>query len=271
MSAPSSPHPPADLRLIRLEESDQVLVVTLNRPQVHNAISLAMMDELNLVLDYVSGNIQIGTVILTGAGERTFSSGGDLKEFDTLRTRVQALDLSLRMQGIMRRLRELEVPVIAALNGDAYGGGLEVAMGCDMRIASRAARFGFLQITLGITPAWGGRDRMIEAIGRAGGLMFMLSGEVLSADEAGTLGMIDKIVEPGEALPAARDLARRMARHAPLAIRAIKRAVNRAPALTADDAMRFEAESFADTWLSNDHWEALAARKEKRSPLYHGD
>jgi enoyl-CoA hydratase len=261
---------PAELRLVRLEEAERVATITLNRPEVHNAISLAMMMELDTVLDHVSVRLDIGAVILTGAGDRSFTSGGDLKEFDALRTREQAIELSLRMQRVMQRFRELDVPVIAALNGDAYGGGFEVAMGCDIRIVSRAARIGFLQVTLGITPAWGGRTRVIEAIGRSKGLIFMLTGDVLSAEESAELGLVDRVVEPDQVLPAALDLAGRIARHPPLAIRAIKRAVNRDPELNGEAARQFEAENFADTWLSLDHWEALAARREKRRPAYLG-
>ena len=270
MSLPTPVQPFADLRLVRFEETERVAIVTLDRPEVHNAISLGTMDELGRILDYVSGNVETGAVVLTGAGDRSFASGGDLKEFDALRTREQAIDISLRMQRVMRRLRELEVPTIAALNGDAYGGGFELAMNCDLRVASRAARVGFIQVTLGITPAWGGRDRVIETIGRSRGLRFMLTGEVLGADDARSLGLIDRVVEPDQVLAAALDLAQRMARHAPLAIRAVKRAVNRAPGLGGDEAMLFEAENFADTWLSADHWEAVAARRDKRPPRYQG-
>jgi enoyl-CoA hydratase/carnithine racemase len=262
--------PPTDLDVLRLEVSQRVALVTFNRPQVHNAISLRTMAELDSVLDYVTAERAIGALILTGAGDRSFASGGDLKEFDAVRTREQAIDLSMRMQRVMARLRACELPVIAALNGDAYGGGFEVAMNCDMRVASRTARVGFLQVTLGITPAWSGRQRIIEAVGRSRGLRFMLTGEVLSAEDACTLGLLDQVVEPAGVLPTATDLAHRIARHPPLAVRAIKRAVNRATQLQPEEAMRFEAETFADTWLSDDHWEALAARREKRAPDYRG-
>jgi enoyl-CoA hydratase len=260
----------SDLSVLRLEIDQRVAVITLQRPEVHNAISLQTVAELEQVLDPVVASPDVGALILTGAGSRSFASGGDLKEFEALRTREQAIDLSMRMQQVMTRLSQADTPVIAALNGDAYGGGFEVAMGCDMRVASRAARVAFLQVTLGITPAWGGRQRIIEAVGRSRGLRFMLTGEVLSADDACALGLIDMVVPPEDVLHTAIDLARRMASHAPLAVRAIKRAVNRAAQLGPDEAMRFEAETFADTWLSDDHWEALAARREKRAPDYRG-
>jgi len=255
---------------ILYEADARIGTITINRPSVHNAISLETIDELDALLDRLEQDQSLGAVILTGAGERTFVAGGDLTDFDRLRTIEAAAQMSRDMQRISARLNELPAPVIGAINGDCIGGGCEVALACDMRIASRRARFGFKQVAIGITPAWGARNRLLGLIGRSQTLRLLLTGQVIDADEALRIGIVDEVVNPSEVIAVARKLAHEIAKHAPLAIRAIKRAVDEGARLSGIEATEFEAQTFARTWVSDDHWEALAAMREKRLPHYKG-
>ena len=245
-------------------------LVTVDRPAVHNAISLATMAELERVLSWLETKSTAGAVVITGAGERTFVSGGDLKDFAQLQTLEAAAAMSGRMQSLLARLELLPIPVIGAINGDCLGGGCEVALAADIRVVSERSHFGFKQVALGITPAWGGRRRLVRLVGRAKALMLLLSGELLDAHEAEQIGLADKVVPYGRALASALELAQQIAANPALAVRAIKRAVNYDAATSDSEAIRFEASLFAETWISQDHEEALAARREKRPPRFSG-
>jgi len=267
-AAPSAP--PANLVNLRYTEADGVGLLTIDRPTVHNAISLATMDELDRVLDWLENGSQAGALVVVGAGERVFVSGGDLKDFEQLTTYDAAAAMSRRMQHLMARLSGLPMPVIGAINGDCLGGGCEFALATDIRIVSESAHFGFKQVTLGITPAWGGRRRLVRLIGRSRTLMLLLSGDLIDANEALRLGLAERVVPAGEVLAAALELGRSIARNPRGAVEAIKRAVDHDEVIGGEDAIEFEADGFARTWISEDHYEALAARKEKRAPKFRG-
>jgi enoyl-CoA hydratase len=262
--------PVGGLEHLHYIERDAVGLITIDRPAVHNAISLATMAELDRVLSWLETGSRVGAVVLTAAGDRTFVSGGDLKDFAQLETHEAAAAMSRRMQSLMARFEMLRIPVIGAINGDCLGGGCEVALAADIRVVSDASHFGFKQVALGITPAWGGRRRLLRLIGRAKALMLLLSGALLDAREAERIGLADKVAPRGHVLAAAVELARQVAANPPLAVRAIKRAVNYDCATADGEAIAFEADLFADTWISTDHQEALAARKEKRPPRFTG-
>lgn len=247
-----------------------VATVTINRPQVHNAISLAVMEELERVLDWLESAAEISAVVLTGAGDRTFVSGGDLKDFEQITTYQAAVAMSRRMQRITARLRGLPIPVVGAINGDCLGGGCEVALACDIRVVSDQARFGFKQVNLGITPAWGGRRRLVRLIGRSRALTLLLTGELIDAAEAQRIGLADRVAASDKVLEAAVALADSIAQNPRMAVRAIKRMVEIDDASESESAREFEADLFAQTWISDDHQEALDARKEKRAPHFKG-
>lgn len=267
----SAPASPVDsLEHLQYAERDRVGLLTINRPSVHNAISLATMAEMERVLEWLENGSQAAAVVLTGAGDRVFVSGGDLKDFERLTTHESAAAMSRRMQSLLARLEALPMAVIGAINGDCLGGGCEVALAADIRVVSEAAHFGFKQVTLGITPAWGGRRRLVRLVGRAKALMLLLGGELIDAQEAARIGLADKVVAREQVVPAATALARQIASNPPLAVQAIKRAVNYDSPASDESGEVFEAEHFARTWISDDHREALAARKEKRAPQFRG-
>jgi len=256
--------PTLDLSHIRYEERENVAVATFDRPSVHNAIGPATMVELARVLDHLESTSDAIALIVTGAGDRTFVSGGDLKELEQLTTYDAAAEMSRTMQKLTNRMVALHVPVIGAINGDSFGGGCEVALACDIRIASTKARFAFKQVTIGITPAWGGRDRLLAAVGRATALRLLLTGEVIDAGRALSIGLVDQVVEPAGVMPAAMELAKSIAANSHGAVRAIKHALHDGRGLSGDDAIEFEADIFARTWISDDHLRAVEAWKRRR-------
>lgn len=258
------------LEHLQYVERDHVGLLTINRPSVHNAISLITMDEIERVIEWLETGSQVRALVLTGAGERVFVSGGDLKDFERLSTYDSAVAMSRRMQTLMARLEKLPIPVIGAINGDCLGGGCEVALATDIRVVSDSVHFGFKQVALGITPAWGGRRRLVRLVGRSKALWLLLTGELIDAVEAERIGLADKVVSRAEVVAAALELARQIAAHPPMAVRTIKRAVNRDESCADEDEMAFESALFAQTWISEDHQEALSARKEKRPPRFRG-
>jgi enoyl-CoA hydratase len=269
-SAAGTREPLPGLEYLRLTLQDGIATLVINRPQVHNAVSLATMAEIERVLDLLEADDDIAAVILTGAGERSFVSGGDLKDFEKITTHEAAAAMSRRMQLITGRLRALPALVIGAINGDCLGGGCEVALACDLRIVSDTAHFGFKQVNLGITPAWGGRRRLVRLIGRARALALLLTGELIDAAEALGTGLADRMVPSNQVMETATALAREVARNPRMAVGAIKRLVNEDDRADDKDARELEADLFARTWISADHQEALDARKERREPRFKG-
>lgn len=247
---------------------DGVATITINRPDVRNAISLAMMDELEAAVSDLEASRDVLGVVLTGAGDKTFIAGGDLKEFRRLRSVRDGREMSLRMGGILQRLHNLDMPVIAAINGDAYGGGCETALACDLRLAAPHARLGFRQIVFGVTPGWGGGQRLLRLVGPSKAMELLLTGDTLTAEQASAIGLVDRVIAEGDVRDAAHELAAQIARRAPLAVRHIKRALVEGANMPLSAAMAFEAELFSVTWGSEDHWEADRAFWEKREPKF---
>ncbi|HLS77262.1 MAG TPA: enoyl-CoA hydratase/isomerase family protein [Nocardia sp.] len=232
--------------MVELEVDDGLAVVTINRPRARNAIAPETMGQLERVLDEVENAGVVRALALTGAGDRSFVSGGDLKKLAELRTEEQAAEMAWRMRRICDRLAGFRGPVIAALNGHALGGGAEVAVAADIRIAAADVRIGFNQVSLAIMPAWGGAERLGALVGRGRALMLAGSGAVLDAAEAQRIGLIDRVLSRGEFDRGWRDLARALA-NGPAA--EIKRVLAGVPA---DEAVA----AFARLWVADEHWVA---------------
>ncbi|MDQ1431275.1 MAG: enoyl-CoA hydratase, partial [Actinomycetota bacterium] len=241
---------------MRLDHDGPVTVLTIDRPEARNAIARATMQELAAALDEIEQSAA-RVLVVTGAGTRVFVAGGDLKELSAIRTRDEAAAMAETMRTVLDRLATLPVPVVAAVNGDAYGGGAEVAVACDIRIAADDVRCAFNQVALGIMPAWGGIERLTALLGRGRALALMTTGRVLDADAALAQGLFDEVV-PRERFDAHwREVAVQIAcapRDALVGIKAAQRAAfpTARPDL-ADDAI----ESFARTWIADAHWQMV--------------
>ncbi|MEE2030664.1 enoyl-CoA hydratase/isomerase family protein [Rhodococcus chondri] len=229
--------------MVELELDDGLAIVTIDRPHARNAIAPETMDQLEKVLDSAEG---AQALVIRGAGDRAFVSGGDLKELSRLRTLEQAADMARRMRSICDRLGEFPAPVIAALNGHALGGGAEVAVAADIRVAADDIKIGFNQVSLAIMPAWGGAERLAALVGRGRALMLAGSGTILGAEEAQRVGLVDKVL-PRESFDEGwRTLARSLT-NSPAG--EIKRILKGATPAEAVDA-------FARLWVADEHWEA---------------
>ncbi|GAB2960732.1 enoyl-CoA hydratase/isomerase family protein [Streptomyces pseudoechinosporeus] len=239
--------------MIDLELDQGLAVITIDRPHARNAISLDTMGELEKALDAAAG---AQALVVRGAGDRAFVSGGDLKELAAIRTEDEAAAMARRMRGICDRLADFPAPVIAALNGHALGGGAEVAVAADIRVAADDIRIGFNHVTLAIMPAWGGAERLAALVGRGRALMLAGSGAVLDAEEAQRVGLVDRILPRASFEEGWRSLARSLAT-APAG--EIKRVVGGGS--SADEAVR----AFARLWVADAHWEAADRAMARRS------
>jgi enoyl-CoA hydratase/carnithine racemase len=228
---------------VDLQLEDGLAVITIDRPHARNAIAPATMDELEKAIDAAAS---AHALAITGGGDRAFVSGGDLKELAALRTYDQAADMAHRMRRVCDAIAAFPGPVIAALNGHALGGGAEVAIAADIRVAADDVKIGFNQVALAIMPAWGGAERLAARIGRGPALLLAGSGRILTADEAQRVGLIDQILPRAEFADGWRTLARALARPAAAAI---KRVVSGA---TPDEAV----DAFARLWIADAHWTA---------------
>ncbi|MFZ3394128.1 enoyl-CoA hydratase/isomerase family protein, partial [Rhodococcus sp. 7Tela_A2] len=177
--------------MVDLELEDGLAIVTIDRPHARNAIAPETMDQLEKVLDAAAG---ARALVIRGAGDKAFVSGGDLKELAKLRTHEEAAEMARQMRAICDRIAEFPAPVVAALNGHALGGGAEVAVAADIRVAADDIRIGFNQSTLAIMPAWGGAERLASLVGRGRALMLAGSGTILRAEEAERVGLVDRVL-----------------------------------------------------------------------------
>ncbi|MBI4505619.1 MAG: enoyl-CoA hydratase/isomerase family protein [Chloroflexi bacterium] len=252
------------------ERRDGIEVVAINRPEVGNAIDLATIRRLLDVVAELERDDTLRAVVLTGSGDRAFVTGGDLRDFLSLQTQQAARHMALSMQDALARLELLDVPVICALNGHAFGGGCEVALACDLRVAAEHVQLGFRQVKMAIMVGWGGGQRLVQIVGRSRALELLQTGDVIDAHAALALGLVDHVVPRGEALPAAVALAERMAANPPLAVRHTKRALIQGRDMSARAAMAYEAELLAALWVTEDHREAERAFLEKREPRFTG-
>ncbi|GAC1504121.1 MAG: enoyl-CoA hydratase/isomerase family protein [Candidatus Dormibacteraceae bacterium] len=251
------------MRDLELEVHRGVATLSINRPKSRNAIALQTMAELDQALDDVlRENARV--LVIRGAGSQAFCAGGDLKELEQLRSEADATSMAARMRATLDRLPQLPIPVIAGVNGDALGGGAELAVACDFRVAASHARIAFAQVTLGIMPAWGANERLAELVGRGRALYLLLGGQAISAADALGVGLFEEVA-PSEAFEARlREIAERIATAPTATISGIKRAVNsvrrhRHPELAGD-----AIEAFARTWAHPDHWTAVENLEKQR-------
>ncbi|HWC39839.1 MAG TPA: enoyl-CoA hydratase/isomerase family protein [Acidimicrobiales bacterium] len=248
---------------VRVEVEAEIAVVTIDRPDVRNAIGFATVDELEAALDDVQES-SAAVLVLRGGGDRAFVSGGDLRELNAIRTHEAAVGMASRVRRVLDRVASFPVPVIAALNGHALGGGAEVAVAADIRIAADDVKIGLNQVSLGIMPAWGGAERLAQVIGRSRALLAVATGEVYDAATAQRMGLIDVVVPRDAFDDCWRTLARRMAGTAPGTTRAVKSVIDAAVPAIHPDLEAGSSEAFARLWTAEAHWAAVEEIEAKR-------
>jgi enoyl-CoA hydratase/carnithine racemase len=255
---------------VRVERLGHAAIVVIDRPQAQNAISRPTMAELGAALDEVAGDPEIRVLALRGQGERVFVSGGDLKELAAIRTEGEAQEMALTMRTLLDRVASLPIPVVAALNGHAFGGGCEVAIACDIRLAADDVKLAFNQVDLGIMPAWGGIERLEAAVGRGRALYLLTTGLPIDAPTAATWGLVEQVVPRPEFDDRLTELLERIARAPREALVGIKAAADAAHPAARPDLAAAATTSFAQTWVADAHWSAVAAmearRRQSRTP-----
>jgi enoyl-CoA hydratase len=251
------------VRDLLLEVRDGVATLSINRPASRNALALQTMAELDSALES-AGDGETRVLVIRGAGTKAFCAGGDLKELEQLRSEKDAVAMARRMRGTLDRIPQLDIPVIAGLNGDALGGGAELAVACDFRVAASHARIGFAQISLGLMPAWGASERLAALVGRGRALHLLLSGTTLSAEEGLRAGLIEEVAESEQFDERLADLAHSIARAPRGAIAGIKRSVGAVRPHRNPELAEATIEEFARTWTDPAHWEAVEKMEKRR-------
>lgn len=254
---------------ISLEKKDGIAVITLQRPKVLNALNRATLEELREALESAREDVAVRVVILTGAGEKAFVAGADINEL-AQQTAVSAREFSLFGQAVFHLLETMGKPSICAINGFALGGGCELALACCIRLASKTAKLGQPEVNLGILPGYGGSQRLARLCGKGVAHEVCLTGEMISAEEALRIGLVNHIYEPAELIPAAEAMARKIVQKAPLAIRYCMEAIERGSEMPLEEGLFLEAALFGMSCATEDMHEGTKAFLEKRPAQFKG-
>lgn len=256
---------------VRVESpEDGIRVVTIDRPEKLNSLNTQVLEDLSAAIAAARSDGALRCLVITGGGEKAFIAGADIGELAKL-TPIQGREHSRRGQALLDSIESLPAPTIAAINGYAYGGGLELAMACSIRIASENARMGLPETSLGIIPGYGGTQRLARLVGRARALELVLTAEKgLTAAEAERIGLVNRVVPPGQALSAALEIARKIRANGPTACRYALESIRRGPDVPLAEGQVLEATLFGLCAATEDMKEGMTAFLEKRPPKFTG-
>jgi len=255
---------------ILVEIQEPLAVITLNRPTVLNALRSQLLDELSTALRELERDDRVRAIVVTGSGEKAFAAGADIAELNALASAGSGAAKARTGQALTRQIERLSKPVVMAINGFALGGGCEIAMAGDIRVASENAKFGQPEVNLGLIPGYGGSQRLTRLAGKGVATHLCLTGEIIDAQEALRIGLVTRVVPAAELLNEAKRIATLIASKAPLAIAACKRAINNGAHLSIDDGLELEALEFGTLVDTEDIKEGTRAFLEKRKPAWKG-
>ena len=258
-----------NLENILFDKRNSIAYVTVNRPKVLNALNMATMDELRAAFHDIKNDAGVRVVILTGSGEKAFIAGADINEL-AAHTAVSGKEYTHRGQSVLNLIENLGKPVIACLNGFTLGGGCEIAMACTMRLASDNAKIGQPEVKLGIIPGYGGTQRLPRLVGKGRAMQLVLTGEMISAQEALRIGLVNEVTSPAELIPRAEAIAQKIIANAPLAVQYSLEAINKGLEMTLPEALYLEAVLFSVACSSEDKKEGTTAFLEKRPAQFKG-
>ncbi len=250
-----------------IETADSIATLTVNRPDKLNALNGETIEELHACVNALRGDAAVRVVVITGAGQKAFVAGADIEELSQL-TAVMAETLATRGQELMWKIENLGKPVIAAVNGYALGGGCELALACNFRYASSNAQLGLPETGLGLIPGYGGTQRLPRLIGRGRACEMILTGTTLTAEQALAAGLVNRVLEPPQLLPAVLEVSGALASRSTGTLRLALKAINEGANMTLDAACRLEAALFGVCGGSDDAREGCAAFLEKRKPKF---
>lgn len=258
-----------DYQTLRVERSDGIATITIDRPEQLNALNGAAMAELDLAVRSIERDEAVHGAIVTGAGTKSFVAGADVNDLAKM-TPVTGVELSRRGQEVFRRIELSKKVFLAAVNGFALGGGCELALACHLRIASEAASFGFPEVKLGVIPGYGGTVRLPRIIGRGRALQMILTGEMVPAEEAYRIGLVNRVVPAEGLMASARDMVSRIAANGPVAVGLAIESTTRAMETSIEDALALESTFFGFLAATSDLKEGVSAFLEKRRPTFEG-
>src|SRR5499427_528566 len=254
---------------ILLEKKNSIAYVTVNRPKVLNALNMATMEDLRSAFTDIKNDAAIRVAILTGSGEKAFIAGADIGELSK-HDAVSGKEYTHRGQSVLDLIEDLGKPVIACINGFALGGGCEIAMACTLRLASETAKLGQPEVKLGIIPGYGGTQRLPRLVGKGIAMQLVLTGEMISAQEAHRMGLVNEVVPAGELIPRAEAIAAKIIANAPLAVQYAMEAVNKGMEMTLAEGLYLEAVLFGVACATEDKAEGTRAFLEKRPAQFKG-
>lgn len=246
-----------------------IATITINRPKALNALNLDTVTELKDAIEKIAVDKAVKVVVITGAGEKSFVAGADIKEMAT-KTPAEGREWGQFGQNVFTEIENMPQPVIAAINGFCLGGGCELSCACDIRYASENAKFGQPEVGLGITPGFGGTQRLTRVVGRGQAKELIYTGGMIGAEDAKAIGLVNKVVSQEELMPAVLKLAGKIAKNAPVAVQLSKAAINRGINCDVVTGIAYEAEVFGLCFSTNDQKEGMAAFVEKRKPTFEG-
>ena len=251
------------------DAKDGIAIITLNRPQVLNALNRTLIGELEKALVTARDDASVKVLIITGAGEKAFAAGADIGELAELGP-LTAIDTARRGQALTRLMEDLGKPILAAVNGFALGGGCELAMAATLRVASESAKFGQPEVNLGVIPGYGGTQRLTRLIGKGRAMDLVLTGRTVGAAEALAIGLVNMVVPPSDLMDATRKLAGTLMQKGPIALRLAMQAIDGGLEMGMDAALDWEAHLFGVCASTADMKEGLAAFLEKRRAAFQG-
>src|SRR5690349_11131975 len=254
---------------ILLEKKNSIAYVTVNRPKVLNALKMATMEELRAAFHDIKMDAAIRGVIFTGSGEKAFIAGGDISQ-RAKHDAASGKEYTHRGQNVLKLIENLGRPVIACINGFALGAGCEIAMDCTMRLASENAKLGQPEVKLGFIPGYGGSQRLPRLVGKGLAMQMVLAGEMITAQEAHRIGLVNEVTAPGELIPRAEAIAAKIIANAPLAVQYAMEAVNKGMEMTLAEGLYLEATLFGVCCATEDKTEGTTAFLEKRAAQFKG-
>ena len=248
---------------VLLEKKGHIAVATINRPKALNALNSQVLEDIDQLVEQVKADDEIRALVITGSGEKAFVAGADIGEMSTL-TKAEGEAFGKKGNDVFRKLETLPIPTIAAVNGFALGGGCELSMSCDIRLCADTAVFGQPEAGLGITPGFGGTQRLARLVGPGMAKQLIYTAKNIKADEAYRIGLVNAVYPLDELMPAAEKMAETIAKNAPIAVRACKKAINEGLEVEMDDAVVIEEKLFGSCFKTADQIEGMSAFLEKR-------
>jgi len=257
------------MNYVELKTEEGVATLTINRPETLNALNQAVLEELEEVIKNIGVNKQIKSLIITGAGNKAFVAGADIAAMKDM-SPLEAREFSFLGHRVFAAIEKLPIPVIAAINGFALGGGCELALACDIRIAANNARLGQPEVTLGIIPGFGGTQRLSRIVGKGIASELIFSGEMINAERALAVGLVNAVVPLDNLMEEAQKMAQKIIANGPVALSYAKEAINNGLEMTLEQGCQYEVELFTDCFATEDQSIGMAAFLDKKKPIFKG-